>query len=221
MKKMIFSAAIVALIAAPSYAGFAVVMTQGAYQSGQGGEFHAASSSINGDHLPGASGFQTFCVEHGETFNYGQTYDVVINTYTSLSGKGLGNAVAWLYRNFRDGTLAGYSYSPTAARKTDAGKLQNLIWYLMDEQASVPSAGSNEFIGAVEGALGDTIANLRYGGSAWSQSNLMNVRVMNLTYHSNDNIAQDMLMLIPSPGSVLLGFIGLCAMSLKRRRSAN
>ena len=131
-----------ALCAMTAQAAFdgSVKINSGPYQNGSGGEFGAVSVS-------GSLGnFETFCLEQNEHISFGNTYDYRINTgavqggvgaaatdpNTGLTMDNLSVGTAWLYSQFRAGTLANYF---NANRNANAGVLQNAIWGLAFQAA--------------------------------------------------------------------------------------
>lgn len=193
--------------------------------SGGGGEFSAVSTGgfIN-NYSPLAKydsgtiaspriGFETFCIEYNEHINYGVTYTATISSGAISGGSGGGispitpygsgtidkisKGTAWLYSQFAAGTLAGYAYNTTlAARQQSSALLQNAIWRLEGELVSNPPinpffmSATNHF-GSLTAAAAD--ANGAYG-----------VAALNL-YTSSGARAQDQLVIVPEPTTVIAG----------------
>ncbi len=112
-----------------------VQITQASFSSGNGGEFNVTASGG----LAWMGSFPTFCLETAEYFVPGGTYDAIVNNAAAYGGVGpAGDPIcigtAWLYSQFRAGTLSGYDASG-AARLADAGVLRQTIWYLEGEQS--------------------------------------------------------------------------------------
>ncbi|OHB77462.1 MAG: hypothetical protein A2W31_09425 [Planctomycetes bacterium RBG_16_64_10] len=189
--------------------------------TGVGGEFNI--KPLNGPALnfvsasPPAldgSSFQSFCVERGELVTPGSTYDYVINTGAVNGGGGaIGNfdaldaRTAYLFTEFSVGTLAGYTYTPGAARQASAGALQNAIWYIEQELAVLPAGLATTFYNAAVAA-------------AWT--GIGNVRVLNLYASGGTAVKQDQLIMIPTPAAVFMGLpmLGLLgAFRIVRRRT--
>ena len=160
----------------------------GSYQSGRGGEFtvQGLDGAGSADVMHWAAGYgaatknqsnppsiQTFCLEYGETFSYGTIYNYSLNTAALNGGVGpagdeISIGTAWLYNAFSNGTLAGYFTG--GDRTTQAGLLQNAIWYLEGE---VGNQDTNPYFTMLAGVgITDPFANANgaYG-----------VRALNLT----------------------------------------
>jgi len=101
---------------------------------------------------------------------------------------------AWLYYNFATGNLANYNYG--AGRAASAAALQNTIWWL-EQEAADPGAG-NVFRTAVLAQFGNSAA------AAMADNNgAYAVQVLNLTTLAG-GLAQDMLIVTPIPGALIL-----------------
>lgn len=161
--------------------------------------------------------FQTFCLETTEFISLNTTYNAVLNSKAINGGAGggspdpLSQGTAYLYQAFATGTLAGYNYG--VGRTTSAGLLQNAIWMLENEIAY--SNATNPFIQLVESASvfgSQANAMADYTGSS--------VKVLNL-YTLSGSLAQDQLIYVPEPNTVLLlglGMIGLAGIRRKMKR---
>jgi hypothetical protein len=222
------------LVAVPAIAGQVKTgSSYGLYQTGQGGEF--TLQTLSDDMLQvlqngyvgitsTANTFQTFCLEHNEYIYTNTTYDVTISN--SAKNGGLGGATngadpisagtAWLYRSFATGSLSGYNYTDTAARKTSAGLLQNTFWWLEGEGLGYNS--NNPFMSAVVAEFGEV------NGNGWSAA--MNdangkygVGVVNMTLVGGGR-AQDQLVLtaVPEPSALLFLGITLVGVAIAVRR---
>src|SRR5262245_51781332 len=169
-----------------------------------GGEFKL---TVNGDP---ANWFITFCLQKTEYMNY--TSDFVVgsitdHTLTDPAANG-GNAAgedrissetAWLYTQYRNGTLSGYNYSgPNQA--TSADFLQHAFWGLENEEALDLT---NPFV---------TLAKQQN----LSGFDIGNVRVLNL-YKITGAEAQDQLVLVPEPSTLALFGLGAIAAASRRR----
>src|ERR1017187_6241408 len=104
------------LFATNLYASFdgTLTLNSSAYSWGNGGEFTAVTS--------GLGTFQTFCIEYNEEFGPGNTYYYnqnsgavaggaganAIDSHTGLTMDNVSIGTAWLYSQFRAGTLANY-----------------------------------------------------------------------------------------------------------------
>ena len=201
------------------------------YSYGDGGEFNAVPDadllSLNpalAGYAPttvnltaGNPNFQTFCVETGEFFYPGSTYNITISHEVVYDGGQFPNGepitvgTAWLYSQFAAGILSGYDYANGSGRTVSAGDLQQAIWYLQGEETSLVNGGADgtAFYNAAVSALGGTInnaANGAYGVVA------LNLWVPNPD-SSNGAAAQDQLMVVPEltavpePGAVSFGLL--------------
>lgn len=205
MYKLVGLAALAALSGAAS-AGV-VRLDTNAYSFGNGGEFTATPLSgflgltgLTSDLSPDS--FETFCIERSEEFNPGHSYIGVLNTGATNGSEASGfdpidARTAYLYTNFRMGTLAGFDYG--AGRQASAGELQAAIWYIEGEGGS-----PNAFV---------TLANAAVSSSAWTGTG--DVLAINMFDQAGGN-HQDQLTLVPTPGAVAL--VGLGALSIGRRR---
>jgi len=202
-----------------------------------GGEFTVngvAGSVLNG---PGDS-FMTFCVEFPEHISLNTNYFAQINTGAVNGGAGsagtydgdpdgtssfdpLSTATAWLYTQFRSGTLSGF-----ANNGASNNSLQLAFWKL-----------ENEFVG--QSATNTSTALYAYNHDSTAQgwvsdaidagwTDLGNVRVLNLydTYNAQTGYFsgnhQDQLYLLPVPEpeiyAMLAAGLGLMGFVARRRK---
>jgi len=119
----------------------------------------------------------------------------------------LSSQTAWLYTQFRQGSLAGFDWSANAS---DA--LQWAVWQLED-QKSIPDGESystlaNSFIAMADQAVANGF------------SGIGDVRVLNLV-NADGSDAQDQLTLVPEPASFeLLAMSAMALFFISRRRFA-
>lgn len=210
-----------------------VNIKDGLYRVAPGGEFQATPvtgfAGLVG--LPSdvsASTFQTFCIERDEVIlgtggATGATVDFSIGTAAVGGGYGGGSPdplsaqTAYLYTQFRNGTLSSYNFGGTAAqRKLSAESLQIAIWILEDEYTGVFPSGSPP--ANAQATAWVTEANNAVAG-AWGNT-LGDVRVLNLV--QNGVNAQSMLTIIPLPPAAWAGGVALaglaCGAWVRRRR---
>jgi hypothetical protein len=205
--------------------GTSLILDVSPYQSGVGGEFNAYSATLNPismgysplaiANVGHGVGFQTFCLEYNEEFVPGGTYNYTIGQAAIHGGIANGSdpislGTAWLYLNFAEGILTGYDFTNAANRTTDAGQLQDTIWWLEGER---PDPGAGDFF--------RNLVTTQFGGTANAMADnngFYGVAVLNL-YYLNGDLSQDQLVLVPDSGTTaaLFGF-GLLGLVLVNRK---
>lgn len=198
--KKVFAVALVAIMGVSAHAG--VVKLEKAPFAGDHGPFIATSTSgFNGLTNPMGQ-FLTFCLEKNVPFVPGGLHNAAISTKTGGNGQEdpISTQTAYLYYNFRMGTLAGY----TAGNLADGLALQEAIWALENEM-NAPAPGVNKFYDL---AL----------KSNWTDIGM--VRVLQIG-NPDGSCGQDQLTLVPLPTAAWMGLATLgVAAGLRRRVKA-
>ena len=192
-----------------------ISLYQGAsFSSGNGGEFQAVTS--------GLGTFQTFCIEESEYFSPGNTYNYKVNSGAVYGGVGahttdpynpgypmdnISIGTAWLYSQFRNGTLTGYNYG--SGRVASAGDLQNAIWWLEDE-----GGANNGFV-----TLAETTLSLNDSTIKKDSNGAYGVKALNLYTTDNGIVAQDQLaIVVPEPTTLIAGALLLLPFGISTLR---
>lgn len=230
MKKAILLSVLMVLMVAPQVVlGDTVVVNRIAgYTSGGGGEFtltpdvwqgllspfyvQGVTKNVNVSPPPPKPNFQSFCMETTEFVSLGGTYNVVFNDRAIMgqnppNGDPISIGTAYLYSQFVKGTLSGYNYTAGAGRDTSASLLQNAIWYLEGEGGSY-----NTYVNLVVGKFG-SLVNAEADNN-WAYG----VEVLNL-YNKDGSLAQDMLVAVPEPATMLFlggGLLGMAGFLRKK-----
>jgi len=238
------------LFATNLYASFdgTLTLSESAYSYANGGEFTAVVNTGPGNILD-ASSFQTFCIEYNEEFGPGNTYQFNENTGAVEGGGNLGTlhtdpntglsmdnislGTAWLYSQFRAGTLTrdtGTGSYFDANRQANAGELQQAIWFLENEAGGV----NNGYVTLAETELGKTLAQIEADSNGAYHVITLNlfdgaystpVTINGVTYGLN----QDQLAIDPNPpfvpepttmiaGALLLLPFGASTLRILRKR---
>jgi hypothetical protein len=189
-----------------------------------GGAFTVAVTAglgnvVGGNGLAGVlgTGYSAFCIEFNEHISLPGNYDANLNTQAVLGGGGpnpdpISRGTAWLYSQFRSGTLA--ANAPGYAN-TDAGNnsLQQAIWWLEQETSAFSGsapAGSevsfnNYLVAAAVAATGaGTAANAR-NIDANGEWGVMALNLFNGPPGGLGSNDQDMLAIVPEPTTLIAG----------------
>ncbi len=170
------------------------------FHSGAGGNYSflpiAGLDTSTYTHKDSSGWIGTFCLEKNEYFTPNGTYDVALSSGAKNGGVDnhdptntpnfdpISDGTAFLYERFALGTLAsdGFSYTNSSLSL----QLQNMIWFLEDEQNTwgSPNIFSNLLL-TKYGATWESLAKASYAGSA--------VQVMNLTTNGGRDRHQDQL----------------------------
>jgi hypothetical protein len=217
---------------------FTAVVSGGANYVANYNSAATAQVSVGGNTV---TGFETFCIEMNEEFNPGDTYNTSVGN-TIVPG-GPYNYVtvgtAYLYSQFAQGTLAGYTYTSGAGRELVADELQDAIWYLQGEVGASGSSQTSDSLYTFS-AASDPFVNMvqtMFGSNATESDitydNSFGVEVLNLSSGSGYNATynQDQLVYAPTPaptpvpepatfaaGAMLLLPLGVSAVRILRRK---
>ena len=189
IKKILTMIGMLMFLGTMAYAGqIKMDYAPGIYSDGHdgGGEFAAVTT--------GLGNFQTFCIERHVEFSPGRTYNYKITD--GSPGNNISIGTAWLYSQFRDGTLEGYDYVYGYGRSKSATELQNAIWFLEDQ-----GGYRDDFVTLAEKSL-----HLNDLGIVKDSNGKFGVVGLYL-YDSHGNQAQNQLALVPDQASTLILFM--------------
>lgn len=210
MKKVVLACVIAgAMSVSSAFALSTVKFSDGPGNTG-GGEFYA-DVDVNG-----SIDFATFCLEYNEHISMGTKYYFEVSQSARYNGNGtldpLSRGAAWLYLQFSDNLLAGYTHS-----QSTANMLQKAFWALEDEAGGIgQNTGNNSYLALVANHFGSlTDAKKDNNGQ-------FGVGVMNLWANRDGTGArQDQLIRIRVPDGgaslVLLG-MGMTGLAAANRR---
>ena len=197
-----------------------------------GGAFTLTNKGQNG--LGNLGWINTFCLEKGETFNWGTTYkiggisDAAKNggggatTINNVTSDPISADTAFLYTNYVQNQGAFGSLWANASTDVRGTAMQQAIWKLEQEISGVGDGLGNLDDTNKSAVVGLASALLTAASNA-NWSNTGQVKVLNIVGLDGVTRSQDQLYLAPVPlpaaawlfGSAILGFVGFSA----RRRS--
>jgi len=228
MKRLLFVLGLLGVLSVPAaHAAFdGTINISGSAGTYGGGPFNLDVTSglngvVGGNGLTGAAGsaFRTFCIEYNEHITLPGNYNANLNTQAEHGSGGpnpdpISLATAWLYSQFRAGTLAAsvsfYNTGTYADNATGNNSLQQAIWWLEQETSAfgvgAPSGSELSFNNYLV-----TTAVLATGAADADAARLIDangaygVFALNL-YSGTTTYNQDMLSIaVPEPSTIVAG----------------